>query len=51
MLAAAEELRVPLPFGAVLRERLLALLARGGEALDWSAIAKLAAADAGMPRD
>ena len=51
VLAAAEELRVPLPFGAVLRERLLALLARGGEALDWSAIAKLSAADAGMARD
>ncbi len=51
VLSAAEELRVPLPFGAVLRERLLALLARGGEDLDWSAIAKLAAADAGMARD
>ncbi len=51
VLAAAEELRVPLPFAAVLRERLLALLARGGEALDWSAIATLAAADAGLARD
>ena len=51
VLAAAEELRVPLPFAAVLRERLLALLARGGEALDWSAIATLAAADAGLQRE
>ena len=51
VLAAAEELRVPLPFAAVLRERLLTLLARGGEALDWSALARLAAADAGMQRD
>lgn len=51
VLAAAEQLRVPLPFAAVLRERLLALLARGGETLDWSAMASLAAADAGLKRE
>lgn len=50
VLAAAEALRVPLPFAAVLRDRLLALLAQGGEALDWSAIGTLAAADAGLKR-
>lgn len=50
VLAAADELRVPLPFAGVLRDRLLALLARGGEALDWSAIGTLAAADAGLKR-
>ncbi len=50
VLAAADELRVPLPFAGVLRDRLLALLARGGEALDWSAIGALAAADAGLKR-
>ncbi len=50
VLAAADELRVPLPFASVLRDRLLALLARGGEALDWSAIGGLAAADAGIER-
>lgn len=49
--AAAEELRVPLPFAAVIRDRLLALLAQGGEGLDWSAISQLAAADAGLKRD
>jgi len=49
--AAAEELRVPLPFAAVIRDRLLALLAQGGEELDWSAIGKLAAADAGLARE
>ncbi len=49
-LAAAEELRVPLPFAGVLRDRFLALLARGGEGLDWSAIGALAAADAGLAR-
>lgn len=46
-LAAAEELQVPMPLASLLRDRFLALLARGGEALDWSAIARLSAADAG----
>jgi len=46
-LAAAEALRVPMPLASLLRDRFLALLARGGEALDWSAIGALAAADAG----
>ena len=49
-LAAAEELRVPMPLASLLRDRFLALLARGGEALDWSAIARLSAADAGQER-
>lgn len=43
VLAAAEELRVPLAFASVLRDRFLALLAQGGEQLDWSAIATLSA--------
>ena len=47
-LAAAGDLRVPLPLGSLLRDRFLALLARGGEALDWSAIGELAARDAGL---
>lgn len=46
-LAAAEELRVPMPVASLLRDRFLTLLAHGGEALDWSAIGALAAADAG----
>ena len=50
VLDAADALRVPLPFAAVLRDRFLALLAQGGEALDWSAIGELAAADAGLRR-
>jgi 3-hydroxyisobutyrate dehydrogenase-like beta-hydroxyacid dehydrogenase len=49
-LAAAENARVPLPFGSVVRDRFLALLARGGDRLDWSAISRLAAADAGLDR-
>jgi 3-hydroxyisobutyrate dehydrogenase-like beta-hydroxyacid dehydrogenase len=47
-LAAAEGLQVPMPVASLLRDRFLALLARGGEALDWSAIATLSAADAGL---
>jgi len=46
-LAAGEELRVPLPLASLLRDRFLALLAQGGETLDWSAIGRLAAVDAG----
>ncbi|QLH38827.1 MAG: NAD(P)-dependent oxidoreductase [Defluviicoccus sp.] len=46
-LAAAEELRVPLPLASLLRDRLLRLLAQGDEELDWSAISQLAAEDAG----
>jgi 3-hydroxyisobutyrate dehydrogenase-like beta-hydroxyacid dehydrogenase len=47
-LAAAEALRVPMPFASVLHDRFLTLLAQGGEALDWSAIAQLAAKDSGQ---
>jgi 3-hydroxyisobutyrate dehydrogenase-like beta-hydroxyacid dehydrogenase len=46
-LAAAEHLRVPMPLASLLRDRLLTLLARGGDSLDWSAIGALAAIDAG----
>jgi 3-hydroxyisobutyrate dehydrogenase-like beta-hydroxyacid dehydrogenase len=47
-LAAAEELRVPMPLASLLRKRFLSLLAHGGKQLDWSAIDRLSAADAGM---
>jgi 3-hydroxyisobutyrate dehydrogenase-like beta-hydroxyacid dehydrogenase len=46
-LAAAEELRVPMPVASLLRDRLLRLLARGGEKLDWSAIGDFATVDSG----
>jgi 3-hydroxyisobutyrate dehydrogenase-like beta-hydroxyacid dehydrogenase len=46
-LAAAEELRVPMPLASLLRDRFLNLLAHGGDTLDWSAIGQLAAQDAG----
>jgi 3-hydroxyisobutyrate dehydrogenase-like beta-hydroxyacid dehydrogenase len=47
-LAAGESLRVPMPLASLLHDRFLALLAQGGEALDWSAIGGLAAKDAGQ---
>lgn len=47
-LAAGEELRVPLPLASLTRDRFLRLLAEGGEELDWSAISRLAAEDAGL---
>jgi 3-hydroxyisobutyrate dehydrogenase-like beta-hydroxyacid dehydrogenase len=46
-LAAAEDLRVPMPLASLLRDRFLTLLAHGGDKLDWSAIRRIAATDAG----
>jgi 3-hydroxyisobutyrate dehydrogenase-like beta-hydroxyacid dehydrogenase len=51
VLAAAEELRVPLPIASLLRDRFLTLLANGGEHLDWSAVGSLAARDAAAGSD
>ena len=48
-LAAAQDLKVPLPLGGLLRDRFLRLLAAGEADADWSAIAQLAAKDAGLP--
>jgi 3-hydroxyisobutyrate dehydrogenase-like beta-hydroxyacid dehydrogenase len=50
VLAAGEDLRVPLPIASLLRDRFLALLAGGGEALDWAAVGALAEWEAGGPR-
>jgi 3-hydroxyisobutyrate dehydrogenase-like beta-hydroxyacid dehydrogenase len=47
VLAAAEELQVPLPIASLLRDRFLTLLAHGGANLDWSAIGSLPAWEAG----
>jgi 3-hydroxyisobutyrate dehydrogenase-like beta-hydroxyacid dehydrogenase len=44
-LAAADSLHVPMPPANLLRDRFVALLAQGGETLDWSAISRLAADD------
>jgi 3-hydroxyisobutyrate dehydrogenase-like beta-hydroxyacid dehydrogenase len=47
VLAAADDLRVPMPLASLLRDRFLNLLAHGGDKLDWSAIGGLAASDSG----
>jgi 3-hydroxyisobutyrate dehydrogenase-like beta-hydroxyacid dehydrogenase len=49
-LAAAESLRVPMPLGSLLHDRLLRLLVAGGEHLDWAALGGLATQDAGGVR-
>ena len=46
-LAAAENLRVPMPLASLLHDRFLRLFAQGGEKLDWAAIGGLATQDAG----
>lgn len=46
-LEAARSLRVPMPMASLISDRLVTLLASGGQDLDWSALAKLAKRDAG----
>lgn len=46
-MAAAENLRVPMPIAGLLHDRFLRLLANGGDKLDWAAVGGLATADAG----
>lgn len=48
-LAAGEAAGVPLPFAGVLRDNFIDALAGGGEALDWSALAQVAARRAHLP--
>ena len=50
VLAAGEALQAPLPIASLLRDRFLTLLANDGAALDWSALAKVAAWEAGEKR-
>lgn len=45
---AAETAAVPMPLAGVLRDRFLAALARGEGDLDWSALARIAAVQAGL---
>jgi 3-hydroxyisobutyrate dehydrogenase-like beta-hydroxyacid dehydrogenase len=46
-LTAGEELRVPLPFASLVRDRFITLLAHGGDKLDWAAVGSVAAWEAG----
>jgi len=49
VLATSREAKAPMPFASLLRDRLLAGVARGRGDLDWSALAMGAAEDAGLP--
>ncbi len=48
VLAAAEAKAVPMAVASVVRDHFLSGLARGGADLDWSALAKVVAEDAGL---
>jgi len=47
-LTAADEAVVPLPLASVMRDRYLSAVARGWADMDWAALARVAAADAGL---
>jgi 3-hydroxyisobutyrate dehydrogenase-like beta-hydroxyacid dehydrogenase len=47
-LAEAERLAVPMPAASIVHDQLVAMMARGWAELDWSALALLAAVDAGL---
>ncbi|HUO37609.1 MAG TPA: NAD(P)-dependent oxidoreductase, partial [Mycobacterium sp.] len=49
-LASGEELRVPLPLASLVRDRFITLLAHGGDKLDWAALARVAAWEAGTTK-
>ena len=48
-LKAADELRVPMPLGSLVRDHLLAALARGRESFDWGGMASVIREAAGLP--
>ena len=48
LLAAAEEVAVPMPMASLVRDRFLAALAQGFGESDWSAIARISAKNAGL---
>lgn len=48
-LAEAEAANVPMPTASVVRDRLIAGIARGYSKLDWSALGLIAAEEAGLP--
>jgi 3-hydroxyisobutyrate dehydrogenase-like beta-hydroxyacid dehydrogenase len=47
-LGAGDEVAVPLPLASLMRDRYLTAVARGWSDLDWAALARVAAADAGL---
>jgi 3-hydroxyisobutyrate dehydrogenase-like beta-hydroxyacid dehydrogenase len=51
VLAAAETQRVPMPAASLVRDHFISGIARGGEELDWSALSRVAAQDAGLSHE
>lgn len=47
-LGAAEQVAAPMPLASLIRDRYLAGIARGWGDVDWAALARIAAADAGL---
>ena len=48
VLQTAEECAAPMPIASLVRDRLLAALARGRGEMDWSSVSKIAAMNAGL---
>ena len=47
-LGAAEQVAAPMPLASLIRDRYLAGIARGWGDVDWAALARIAAVDAGL---
>jgi 3-hydroxyisobutyrate dehydrogenase-like beta-hydroxyacid dehydrogenase len=47
-LAAADSLLVPMPLASQIHDRMLTVVARGAGDIDWSALARLSASNAGL---
>jgi 3-hydroxyisobutyrate dehydrogenase-like beta-hydroxyacid dehydrogenase len=47
-LSEAEHIAVPMPAASLVHDRLVAMVARGWDELDWSALGLLTAVDAGL---
>ncbi len=50
LLQAGEKLAVPLPLASLIRDRMVAALARGWADQDWSSIARISAQEAGLEK-
>jgi 3-hydroxyisobutyrate dehydrogenase-like beta-hydroxyacid dehydrogenase len=48
ILEASGDIRAPLPFGSIVRDKLLTAAARGMEDLDWAVISEISRAQAGL---
>ncbi len=48
VLAAAADARAPMPVASLVRDHILAAIARNGEELDWSAFSRISAENAGL---